>query len=138
MHGSTPSPNPTPQLDPSLRQLLLDTDLSLIKSREYREQNKSAASPGCFTTPGPSKEDAETKDYYTLDAIEENDAEAWHNRSEKRSQEAVFGSKRIGSISIPFELEHNMEAIISGKLNCSTIEFGSRTCRSQRQTSASL
>ena len=122
IHASTPSPDSPSQLDPSLRQLLLDTDLSLIKSKKYREQNNYSSSPDSTTASGSREKDAEATDYYTLDAEEENNADAWHNRLEKRSQEAIFGSKRIGSISVPFELEHSMEAIISGKPNGSTIE----------------
>lgn len=44
----------------------------------------------------------------------EDDINAWHNRDEKRSVEAIFGSKHIGLSSIPEELDEAIAGLIGG------------------------
>ncbi|KAF9513878.1 hypothetical protein BS47DRAFT_1343701 [Hydnum rufescens UP504] len=112
----TQRPNPGLHLDPALQQLLRDTDLSLIRSRKHREKLPRTYNPTELEgIPVSSEEDAEAWEAYELGPDIHDpgaDVEAWHNRSEKLSQEAAFGSKRIGQISIPLELERSMAAVI--------------------------
>ena len=118
-------PNPGLHLDPSLQQLLRDTDLSLIRSRKHQiKLPGTRALKELEGIPVSSEEDAEAWEGYELEPDihdQADDVEAWHNRSEKLSPEAVFGSKRIGQISIPVELERSMEGLISGTLFCAFI-----------------
>ena len=44
----------------------------------------------------------------------ENDIKAWHLRQEKRSPEAIFGSKHIGQSRIPYELEKAITGVLNG------------------------
>jgi hypothetical protein len=114
----TQRPNPGLHLDPALQQLLRDTDLSLIRSRKHREKLPRTYNPTELEgIPVSSEEDTEAWEGYELGPDIHDpgaDVEAWHNRSEKLSQEAAFGSKTIGQISIPLELERSMAAVIQG------------------------
>ena len=111
-------PNPGLHLDPALQQLLRDTDLSLIRSRKHQVKLPRTHTPKELEgIPVSSKEDAEAWEGYELEPDvhdRADDVEAWHNRAEKLSPEALFGSKRIGQISIPLELETNMQSLING------------------------
>jgi len=98
------------KLDRDLRDLLRDTELSILKSKQRRHPPAELAA-----TP-ISEEDAEAWEGYALEGEEgdESASEAWHNRSQKLSPEASFGSKRIGSIDVPLHLDRGMAALIDG------------------------
>lgn len=116
-HRVNPVPGEGHQLDPSLQQLLRDADLSLLTSRKARGKLSSShplhdtlevseSSPTDARSYDPYEEDLED------DRTTEDDIDAWHNRDEKRSTEAIFGSKYVGISSMPEELDRAIAALI--------------------------
>lgn len=118
---ANPEPSEGHQLDPSLQQLLRDTDLSLLKSRRSRGKISSLydspkeleVSEASASSSKKQQEKYEEDDLDDERSIED-DIDAWHNRDEKRSVEASFGSKYVGLSSIPEELNDAISSMIGG------------------------
>lgn len=121
-----PVPNEGHALDPALQQLLRDADLSLLKSRRRAARSSVPDVSSGVEHLELLDEDSAERLY---DAMEEDgalwegeedegsvedDINAWHNRDEKRSTEAIFGSKHIGLSSIPEELDEAIAGLING------------------------
>lgn len=114
---SVPHPNPKVghTLDPSLQKLLQETDLSLLRSQRGKgaalksENNRSDFD----TSPSTGAEEYLEEDEFQ-DADIENNPNAWHSRTEKRSPEAVLGSKHVGISLLPLELENAIVSLVNG------------------------
>ncbi|KAF8308419.1 hypothetical protein DL93DRAFT_1883914 [Clavulina sp. PMI_390] len=118
---ANPEPSEGHQLDPALQQLLRDVDFSLLKSEKAR--GKLPISPNSpveleyseasLNTSRPAPRRA-TEDEADDERTIEDDIDAWHNREEKMSTEARFGSRYIGLSSIPEELNQGITTLIAG------------------------
>ena len=114
---TNPLPSKGHPLDLSLQQLLRDADLSLLKSRNAHSKLSLAYPfPDELHPTEPSnssisheRETFPTDDSYTI----EDDIDAWHTRQEKRSPEAILGSKHLGLSDIPSELEKAITGILN-------------------------
>jgi hypothetical protein len=100
-------PNAPLDLDPTLRSLLNDVDMSLVKHkshhppREYRELEAIPADQSVDNTIAPYDQDLNTSD----------------RRDTRKSPAALFGSRRVGAIELPFELQKSIHQLIAGKQN---------------------
>ncbi|CAE6470550.1 unnamed protein product [Rhizoctonia solani] len=108
------APNAPLQLDPALRQLLHDTDLSLL--RKFRHGSKHY-----IERPELQVEEADAfsnlpPEYDGYDIVERGEAQEpsyWDGpRDERRSPAAVYGTKHVGMVVLPWELEHAVERVI--------------------------
>jgi len=103
-------PNAPLDLDPTLRSLLNDVDMSLVKHkshhppRQYRELEAIPADQSVDNTIAP----------YDQDLNEDNTSD---RRDTRKSPAALFGSRRIGAIILPFELQKSIHQLIAGKQN---------------------
>lgn len=128
-------------LDPALEQLLRDADFALSKSRKGKF--KSSSRPVELELAGTSEVSNEPYQNFDAERTVEDDIEAWHNRSEKSSTEASFGSKYIGISSIPPELDSAIESMINGASSQVSVTYTLVPCSytpssRRRQTSAPL
>lgn len=106
--GSSVEPNAPLDLDPSLRALLKDADMSLR------------------TSVRKMKKDASSKEIRELEVLELDQTwdgeqplredEQVYERTERKSARATFGSRRIGSVFIPDQMKKSIEKIINGSL----------------------
>ena len=102
-------PLPPQPLDPSLHQLLKDTDLALLR--------KKKRTPRSSTKPELDFEAVEVDEEVLegpkiLDILDTEDDYDNHSTHTRLSPEAAFGSKRIGQVTLPWELEGAMTSII--------------------------
>ncbi|KAG8691257.1 37S ribosomal protein S22 [Ceratobasidium sp. 423] len=120
------APNAPLQLDPALRQLLHDTDLSLLRkfrhgSKHYVERPELQVEEADGFSNIPSE--------YEGYEIAERGGEAqepsyWDGpREERRSPAAVYGTKHIGMVVLPWELEHAVGRVIEGGLARHSTQF---------------
>jgi hypothetical protein len=98
---SSNQPNAPLDLDPSLRALLKDVDMSLIhhKSRQHKHTELQVLPINPSIT-------GETDVY--------NGAPHEERYTERKSPAAHFGSQRIGTVVLPFELRKSIGILISG------------------------
>lgn len=98
----TNQPNPPLQLDPSLRVLLQDVDISLAN---YKMQSQ------------PSRRELEVMDTSKnpVGGILE-DSELDGELPARKSPAALFGSQGIGAVILPAELQESIDTLISGQL----------------------
>ncbi|EJU00040.1 Rsm22-domain-containing protein [Dacryopinax primogenitus] len=104
------APNPPLNLDPSYEELLA-TDLSTLRRRKFPKRviPELEHSP----LPHPNDEAHMDLDGKALEAEEDEDIE-YEGREERRSIAAVYGSKRIGAVEMPFQLVSQISMMISG------------------------
>lgn len=99
-------------LDPSFRALLNDADFSLLK---YRTRH---AVPGSHPT--PSRRELEVVSHQhdpEADYLSSEELDVLHDREDReprKSPAALFGSQRIGAITIPSELQRSINSLIAG------------------------
>ena len=117
-------PNRPLDLDPALQALLNDVDLSLMransKSRAKRKSQQSSSSHDTFT-PAPRRElevletiaDVESEEKSWVEPDQE-DMEGPFPSTERKSPAASFGSRSIGAVVLPFELQRSILRLISG------------------------
>lgn len=109
------TPNAPLQLDPALSQLLHDTDLSLL--RKFRHGSKHyVGRPELQVeeTDAFSKLPSEFEGYEVVERDHEpEEASSWDGpREERRSPAAVYGTKHVGMVVLPWELEHGVGRVI--------------------------
>jgi hypothetical protein len=105
-HPALFNPNQRQNIDPSLQRLLEDVDLSLLKQNRRKLKHHAAKSPV----------ELESVPLGEITSFEDADGVQWDDRAEKRSPEAVFGSKRIGMVTLPVELVSAVSQLVSGEL----------------------
>lgn len=110
-------PLPAQPLEPSLQQLLKDADLSLLRRGRNKKASRSRAR---LELDYDLVEEVEAvpdagKIVTMLDTEDVPDVGGRHPR---RSPEASFGLKRIGMVTIPWELESSMTGVIEGSGSC--------------------
>lgn len=124
------APNAPLELDPALSRLLHDTDLSLLRKFRHgakhhveRPELEVEGESDAFNNPPPEFEGYEVVERgYGAPVVEDN-MEAWDGpRDERRSPAAVYGTKHIGMVVLPWELEHAVEKVVGGK-NINVIRF---------------
>ncbi|KAF5352672.1 hypothetical protein D9756_005834 [Leucocoprinus leucothites] len=93
-------PNPRIDLDPSLQTLLQDVDLAL--HNHSRKEKKRLHQLEVIST----EEVAEDRSF-------ENDAYDTEKGVHRKSPAASFGSQRIGAVTLPLELQHTIQRLIS-------------------------
>ncbi|CCO29928.1 hypothetical protein BN14_03952 [Rhizoctonia solani AG-1 IB] len=108
------APNAPLQLDPALSQLLHDTDLSLL--RKFRHGSKHHVERAELQVEEADALSNLPPEYEGYGIIERGGEEAqegsyWDGpRDERRSPAAVYGTKHVGMVVLPWELEHNVKS----------------------------
>ncbi|KAF8604014.1 hypothetical protein BDV93DRAFT_492700 [Ceratobasidium sp. AG-I] len=114
------APNAPLELDPALSRLLHDTDLSLLRKFRHgakhhveRAELEVEKEADAFNNPPPEFEGYEVVERgYGGPAVEDS-IEDWDGpREERRSPAAVYGTKHIGMVVLPWELEHAVERVV--------------------------
>lgn len=106
------TPNAPIDLDPSLRELLRDVDLSLLKHKTRRGSTGLTETPSHRELEVFPNDPSPDVDYLTA---EELDGEVESNEKEHRkSPAALFGSLRIGAVILPLELQGAITKLIAG------------------------
>ncbi|CAE6495971.1 unnamed protein product [Rhizoctonia solani] len=108
-------PNAPLQLDPALSQLLHDTDLSLLRkfrhgSKHYVERAELQVEEADVVNNHPPAYES-----YDITEREEGVSEPsyWDGpREERRSPAAVYGTKHVGMVVLPWELEHAVGRVV--------------------------
>lgn len=97
---SASHPNPPLHLDPSLKALLKDVDISLTHSRTHPppQRKELEVLPIDKETNGKSLDEEDAQDEYT----------------QRKSPAAHFGSQQIGAVIIPTQLRNSINVMISG------------------------
>ena len=115
------TPNRPVDIDPALQALLSDADISLsranAKSRLLRKTRDSSRSDDIFTpTPHRELEVLETiaDAGGVVEDPETHDLDGPFPRSERKSPAASFGSRGLGAVVLPFELQRSVLRLISG------------------------
>lgn len=118
LHGTSPlathQPNAPLDLEPSFRALLSDVDLSLLKHKNRNAASTSAASPR-----GPRElevfptDPAAVEDYLTAAELDAHDEEL-DSKEARKSPAALFGSRRIGAVVLPLDLQNSISRLIAG------------------------
>jgi hypothetical protein len=111
-------PNAPLELDPALSQLLHDTDLSLLRkfrhgSKHYVERPELHVEE----TDAFSRLSSEFEGYDVVERDHEaEESQTWGEpREERRSPAAVYGTKHVGMVVLPWELEHAVGRVIEGE-----------------------
>jgi hypothetical protein len=121
------APNAPLQLDPALSQLLHDTDLSLLRkfrhgSKHHVERTELQAEEADALSNLPPE-------YEGYGIVERGGEEAqegsyWDGpRDERRSPAAVYGTKHVGMVVLPWELEHNVSKAVEGEPTQNSAQF---------------
>ncbi|QRV83443.1 37S ribosomal protein S22, mitochondrial [Ceratobasidium sp. AG-Ba] len=117
------SPNAPLELDPALSQLLHDTDLSLLRkfrhgSKHYveRAELEVETEANAFDNPAPELEGYGIGER-GFSSSQNDYADVWEDhrgepREERRSPAAVYGTKHVGMVVLPWELEHAVEKAV--------------------------
>ena len=121
---SARTPNRPLDIDPALQALLNDADISIsranAKSRALRKIREPSGSDNIFT-PTPRRELEVLEAIPDVEGAKEDiKTQGLHDfyepfpRSERKSPAASFGSRGIGAIVLPFELQRTILRLISG------------------------
>lgn len=103
--ATSPQPNAALELDPSLKALLQDIDISLT-SHKHIATKRTPRELEAFAVEGLEE------------AKDENSVEDISERNEHhKSPAAQFGSKKIGAVVLPAELQESITALINGVLS---------------------
>ena len=104
-------PNAPLELDPSLRNLLKDADMSLRRfSHKIRKESSTNSTRELEVLEFDETWSSEQSPH---NAEDQNPFE----RKERKSARAAFGSRGIGSVSIPNQMREAIENIINGVSN---------------------
>jgi hypothetical protein len=106
--ASSVHPNAPLELDPSLRALLQDVDMSLV-----HYQNHPRTPPRQLEALPAHQSLEEEVGWET--SSEEDAMES--DRKQRKSPAAQFGSQNFGAIVLPFELQKSISSIIASKLS---------------------
>jgi hypothetical protein len=101
-------PNAPLEIDPTLRALLNDVDMSLVRHKSHhlpRVYRELEAQPIEQSLDG--RDPTGDEDFYEDDTTGRRDA--------RKSPAADFGSQKIGAVTLPFELQKSISRLISGK-----------------------
>ena len=105
-------PNAPVELDPSYKSLLEDVDLSLL-----RHKARHGALDPVRSAPVPRELEVFPSDpfdeYMTSEELDDQES-GQQGREKQKSPAALFGSRRIGSIVLPFELQQTISRLIAG------------------------
>jgi len=119
--SSTPglkSPNPALDLDPALQALLKDTDISNLRAKTHLKSQETSVDKPLYTPPHRELEVinnvVEHFEIPTSDVARGNDNNDLFPRSVRKSPAASFGSRGIGAVVLPFELQGSISRLISG------------------------
>jgi len=112
---SSALPNFPLDLDPSYQRLFNDIDISLKKSKLQQTTTHRELE----IVPGESTalvNDLSVKDWTPLDVEDQPFLqEGSEDREDRKSPAAVFGSKQIGTVVLPQELQRVINLLISGQ-----------------------
>lgn len=110
------SPNPDLNLNSSTKALLQNAGISL-KTQGHAARTKSVPS----TPRGVYKElevyPVDASDIMALEADEDDIDEGDHKRPTRKSPAAEFGSKAIGTVTLPDELQHAITELVQSALH---------------------
>jgi hypothetical protein len=106
--AASTQPNVALDLDPSLKALLQDIDISLT-SHKYAAVKRSPRELEAFAV--DELEEAQAED--AEDSVEDSSERNEH----RKSPAARFGSKKIGAVVLPAELQKSITALIDGVLS---------------------
>ncbi|KAJ3571566.1 hypothetical protein NP233_g3678 [Leucocoprinus birnbaumii] len=98
---ASPQPNPRINLDPSLQTLLQDVDMALHNHARKDKKHIHHLEVISSTESGTEEIDFETDDNET------------HDSAPRKSPAALFGSQRIGAVTLPLELQQTIQHLIS-------------------------
>ena len=101
-------PKPSLTLDPSLKSLLHDVDISLMPKHKGEPTSTSARELQAL-----ENEEGEVE-YYNLDLGDYPIEEPARHRRDRKSPAARFGSDGIGTVVLPPELQRTVTALIEG------------------------
>ncbi|KAG9085186.1 37S ribosomal protein S22, partial [Ceratobasidium sp. 392] len=113
------APNAPLELDPALSRLLHDTDLSLLRkfrhgSKHYveRAELEIESEPNAFENTPPEFEGYEVVERGFVEQNSEG-VGIWDGpKEERRSPAAIYGTKHLGMVTLPWELEHAVEKVV--------------------------
>ena len=100
-------PNAPLNLDPTLQSLLKDVDMSLVR-------HKARHLPRVHRELEAIPTDQSVDDGVAYD--EEYQDNSFDHKDTRRSPAAQFGSRHIGAVVLPFELQKSINRLIAGKL----------------------
>lgn len=102
-----PQPKPSLPLDPSLKSLLHDVDMSLMP------KHKESTSTSARELEALENDGGEIT-YYDLGPEDDSVVEPARRREDRKSPAARFGSNGIGTVVLSPELQHAVTALIEG------------------------
>lgn len=105
-----PQPKPSLTLDPSLKSLLHDVDISLMPKHKGAEE---PASTSARELEALENDEGEIK-YYDMDHEDYATEEPARRREDRKSPAARFGSDGIGTVVLSPELQRSVTALIEG------------------------
>ncbi|KIJ66366.1 hypothetical protein HYDPIDRAFT_180817 [Hydnomerulius pinastri MD-312] len=108
-NAATSQPKPSLALDPTLKSLLQDVDMSLTSHKLKRTDAPSAPPPRELEAVANDEGDIE---YYDIDHEDYPYDEPARRREDRKSPAARFGSDGIGSVVLPPEMQRTVTALI--------------------------
>ncbi|KAI9570198.1 Rsm22-domain-containing protein [Boletus coccyginus] len=105
-----PQPKPSLTLDPSLKSLLHDVDISLMPKHKGTEE---PTLPSARELEALENNEGEIE-YYDLDPGDHQTEEPARRREDRKSPAARFGSDGIGTVVLSPELQRTVTALIEG------------------------
>jgi hypothetical protein len=109
--AASTQPNTALNLDPSLKALLQDIDISLTSHKQIPVR-RSPRELQAFAV----EELEETVDVDVDVAVEDPFEDSSERNEHRKSPAARFGSKKIGAVVLPAELQASVTALINGVL----------------------
>lgn len=109
-----PQPRPSLPLDPSLKSLLHDIDISLMAKHKGAEVPTSASARELEAL----ENDVGEIEYYDMDHEDHPTEEPARRREDRKSPAARFGSDGIGAVVLPQELQRTVTALIESMFFC--------------------
>ncbi|KZO90224.1 Rsm22-domain-containing protein [Calocera viscosa TUFC12733] len=103
-------PNLPLDLDPSYEQLMKGPNMSILRQRKHHPK-RSVTELEHSPVPHPDDESQMDFDGKALELEEEEESD-WERREERRSFAAAYGSKRVGTVEMPFELVNKISGMI--------------------------
>ncbi|KAH7922862.1 Rsm22-domain-containing protein [Leucogyrophana mollusca] len=105
--AASTQPNAALELDPTLKALLQDVDISLTSTKHRTgEQPRQPRELHAYAIEDPSEDD-------TFDVEVLGNEEPSERRAERKSPAARFGSQGLGAVVLPQELQQSVEALIA-------------------------
>ncbi|KIJ36933.1 hypothetical protein M422DRAFT_33984 [Sphaerobolus stellatus SS14] len=111
--SETPVPNKPLELDPAFQALLKDVDMSLTRSTTTSRKARKGKK-GYVTSEHRELEVLETfPDVEDTSKVKTEDLDDIFPKSERQSPAASFGSRHLGAVVLPFELQRSIMGLIS-------------------------